>query len=137
MLIAAPFASAADLASRWRTLTSGEEASAGVLLADASSLILDECPTADLVADDDAAALAKRTATLKRIVCAMVKRAMVRGADEVGVQTSQTTAGPFSQSQTYSNPTGDLYLTKAERRALPCGRGRAFMVDMIPPVVEE
>lgn len=124
----AAFAEVSDLELRWRSLSVSESATATVLIEDASQLIIDECPKAQDDADP---------ATLKRIVCAMVKRAMVRGADEVGVQTSQTTAGPFSQSQTYSNPTGDLYLTKAERRALPCGRGRAFMVDMMPPVVEE
>ena len=123
----AAFAEVSDLELRWRSLSVSESATATVLIEDASQMIIDECP----------ASAGSDPATLKRIVCAMVKRAMLRGTDEIGVQTAQTTAGPFSQSQTYSNPMGDLYLTKAERRVLPCGRGKAFMVDLMTPIEEE
>lgn len=128
--MAAAFATATDLAARWRPLSTAEQAQAGVLLGDASAILRAECPDVD----------ARTTAlppTLdpdipKMVACAMVKRAMIAGADAEGVTAHQQTAGPFSQSLTYSNPMGNLYLTKAERRLLGCGGQRAFSVDMTP-----
>lgn len=131
MLIPVPFATHSDLAARWRTLTVAEQAQATVLLGDASNLILSECPSANFVADDDTAEQATRAATLKRIVCAMVKRAMIGGGEMAGVSQQQQTAGPFSQNQSYANPMGDIYLTKAEKRSLPCGRQMAFTIPMV------
>lgn len=131
MLIPVPFATKDDLAARWRTLTSPEQTLATTLLSDASSLILDECARANVVPDGDASELANRTASLKRIVCAIVKRAMIDGANESpSVSESQQTAGPFGFREKFTNPTGDLYLTKAERRSLPCGKQAAFTVPM-------
>lgn len=127
MALTIPFADADELASRWRPLTTAEEEIATVLLGDASQMILDE-DTRGIYADaTDPASL-----TLKRIVCAMAKRAMLAGGDSVA--STQQTAGPYSVTQTYSNPTGDLYLTAAERQALGFSRQRAGSVDMwIPP----
>lgn len=116
------FATAADLEARWRPLTQAETATADVLLADASQLVLDECP--------DAASKPPRT--LERVVCAIVKRAMSAPGGEALVSLQQG-AGPFQQTRQFANPTGDLYLTKAERRALGCGRQRAFEIDLLPP----
>lgn len=129
--MAAAFATATDLAARWRPLSTAEQTQAGVLLGDASAILRAECSDVD-------ARLSAIPPTLdadipKMIVCAMVKRAMLAGADVEGVTATQQTAGPFSQSLTYSNPMGNLYLTKAERRLLGCGGQRAFSVDMSPP----
>lgn len=130
MIIEVPFATAADLAARWRTLSTAEQATATTLLGDASNLILSECPTANVVDDSDAAEVANRQLLLKRIVCAVVKRAMIGGGEMAGVSQHQQTAGPFSQNMSFSNPMGDLYLTKPERRSLPCGSQTAFTVSM-------
>lgn len=131
MLIAAPFATPNDVASRWRTLNQEETAKATVLLIDASSFIVDEYPSANTVADDDPDALASRTATLKRITCAMVKRAMMPGGtDGAPVMEVQQTAGPFGHREKLANPMGDLYLTKSERASL--NRQVAFTVSMHP-----
>lgn len=120
------FAVPADLEQRWRTLTSEESARATVLLADASQLIIDECSSASAAAPE----------TLKRVVCAMVKRAMLNSESSAGITSSQEMAGPFSRMLNYSNPTGDLYLTKSERRQLGCGGAKPFTIDTTPPVVE-
>lgn len=64
---APPFASADDLASRWYELTDAERAKAETMLADASDKIITDCPNW---------AQASET-TLRRICCAMVKRAML------------------------------------------------------------
>lgn len=128
--MATAFASATDLAARWRPLSTAEEDTAETLLGDASVILRAECPDVDArltvvppLLDPDLP---------KMIVCAMVKRAMIAGADVEGVTNTQQTAGPFSQSLTYSNPMGNLYLTKAERKMLGCGGQRAFTVDMTP-----
>jgi hypothetical protein len=74
----------------------------------------------------------RRNAT--RVVCAMVQRAMDAPDDAgFGIATVQETVGPFSRSFNYSNPTGDLYLTKAERRLLGGGVQRAGSIDTAPP----
>ena len=115
-----PFATVDDLAARWRVLTDSEKRQAETLLDDASDLIRAECPRYA-----DASLL-----TLKRIACAIAKRSMLAGADAAGISQSSQTAGPFTESLTYANPAGDLYLTNAEKRSLGCKRQRAFTIDL-------
>lgn len=111
-----PYATVADLEARWRPLTADEQALAETLLEDASVRLASQIDV-------------KRTDTyymelLKQVTCAMVRRAM--GATEMdlfGVTQSSMTAGPYSEQRTYSNPTGDMYLTKEEKRLLGIGVG--------------
>ncbi|GAB3293009.1 Gp19/Gp15/Gp42 family protein [Pseudoclavibacter terrae] len=117
-----PFASVTDLEARWKTLTADERTRAAVLLGDASQLILDEVPRAT---DAD-------PKTRQRIVCGIVKRAMSGPADGVGITSLQQGAGPFQATTQFANPTGDLYLTAADRRALGAKRQRAFEIDLLP-----
>jgi len=124
--MAAAFASATDLAARWRPLTPAEETMADTLLGDASLIVRSECPDVDARLSTIPPALDPDVP--KMVVCAMVKRAMIAGVDVEGVTNTQQTAGPFSQSMTYSNPMGNLYLTKAERKLLGCGGQEAFTV---------
>ena len=52
----------------------------------------------------------------------MVNRALMAStSDALGVSNASYTMGPFSQSATFSNPSGDLYLTANERRMLGAG----------------
>ncbi|MBE6483670.1 MAG: hypothetical protein E7Z96_02650 [Actinomycetaceae bacterium] len=114
------FATVADLEARWRPLTDTERARAETLLVDAASLIRDTCPATWQAAGE---------ATLRRVSCAVVKRAMVAPAgdmDLIGVASQQATVGPFSQQITFRDPGGDLYLTAAEKRSLGKGRPAAF-----------
>lgn len=104
---AQPFAWVDDLAARWHSLTDSERATAATLLADASDVIRTTVPTWTTASPD----------TLCRVTCSMVKRAMI-AADNVGVSQASETVGPFANSWTYSNPGGDLYLTKWEKRSL-------------------
>lgn len=127
MALSVPFATAAELASRWRSLSAEEQTLAGVLLADASQMILDEDKRGILTDLTDPAGRG-----LKRVVCAMVKRAMLSSSGDA-VSQMQQSAGPFSMSTTYSNPSGDLYLTSAERRSIGFSRQRAAGVDMWTP----
>lgn len=119
-----PWATPADLAARWRPLAPGEVERARVLIEDAQSLIQDECPRW----------AAASAATRRRVVCAVVKRAMAGPlADEglTGISATTETAGPFSQQVTFANPSGDMYLTRAEKRSLGAGRPRAHEVDLL------
>ena len=119
-----PWATPADLAARWRPLAPGEAERARVLIEDAQSLIQDECPRWE----------AASAATRRRVVCAVVQRAMAGPlADEglTGISATTETTGPFSQQVTFANPSGDMYLTRAEKRALGTGRPRAHEVDLL------
>lgn len=130
MLIDVPFATVEELEARWRTLSTDEKTRADALLTDASYMLLGRCESANEVDDEDTAGQELRASVLRSIVCAMVQRSMLAGDSSPGVKTTQETAGPFSQSFTYANPTGDLYLTAAEMKLLPCGRQVAFTVPM-------
>ena len=62
------------------------------------------------------------------IVCEMVKAA---GASPggVGVASIQTGAGPYQETQNFSNPAGDMYMSKKQKRLLGCGGQRAWEYD--------
>lgn len=114
-----PFAQVGDLEARWHALTGEEYKRAEALLADASDLIRTTCPRWP----------AAKPATLNRIACMAVKRAMQAGPDMSGVTQSTQTAGSYSESLSYANPAGDLYLTTSEKEALG-GDGEAWAYDM-------
>lgn len=120
------YATVDDLEARWRTLTGTEKTRAGVLLGDAQVRLDAECPPS--VPPTEAELEAR-----KIVSCEMVKRSMLNSEAAAGVGSTQATAGPFSQSFNYTNPTGDLYLTKGDRKLLGCGRARAFTIDTAPP----
>lgn len=65
------------------------------------------------------------------VVCEMVKAASATPGG-VGVDSVQAGAGPFQQTFRYSNPSGDLYLSKKQKRLLGCGGQAAFTVSMLP-----
>ena len=120
------YADVSDLEVRWRTLTDDEQARAEALLDDASAM-LDAYMTVD-EADK------KQMQLLKIVTCNMVERAMSAGGDMYGVTQQSMTAVGFSQQLSYANPTGDLYITKAEKRMLGIsgtGKGRTIMYGMV------
>lgn len=122
----AAYATVEQLAARWRPLTEDEVDTAEVLLEDASVQIRVEVP------DLKARILAGDTDLLSaviRVECSMVKRAMTAGDAGFGVTSAQETQGPFSRTYQYSNPMGDLYLTKAEKRLLGAAGQRAFTIN--------
>ena len=107
------YASHADVEARWRTLTAAEEAQADTLCADASAII-DSLVTVD----------ASKLELAKVVVCNMVIRAMSAAAtDSFGLSQASMTAGPYTQSWSYANPSGDMYLTKLDRQMLGITRG--------------
>lgn len=117
-----PFASTDDIEARGHAIAVADLARAEKLLADASQMLVDEMPAAV-----DRAA----PATLERIVCAMVIRELASADVRPGIETTQFGVGIFQESYKWSNPTGGLYISKAERRALR-GPARAFSVNLAP-----
>ena len=107
------YADASDLEVRWRTLTTDEQERAEALLDDASAM-LDAYVTVDETDE-------QQMKLLKIVVCNMVERAMSTGGDIFGVTQQSMTAGPYAQTFNYANPTGDLYITKAEKKMLKIG----------------
>lgn len=127
--MAEPFANLDDLIVRWRYLGDDEVNQAVTLLDDASAILR------TVVRDVDARLEASLLDPVipKMIVCGMVKRAMLAGSAADGVSATQEQTGPFMQQVTYANPLGNLYLTKADKRALGVGGQRAFSIDTMPP----
>ena len=122
------YADVSDLEVRWRTLTDDEQERAEALLDDASAM-LDAYITVDETDE-------QQMKLLKIVVCNIVERAMSTAADDgdlFGVTQQSITAGPYAQTFSYANPTGDLYITKAEKRLLGIsgtGKGRTIMYGM-------
>lgn len=121
------FASADDVADRWRPLTPEEAARASVLIQDASLRVLRRFPTVLKRLESGDLDPLEVTA----VVAGMVKRAMT--TTEGVTQRSEGT-GPFSGSETYANPMGNLYFTADDLATLtPAGQARrAFVVDLTP-----
>ncbi|MGV8972908.1 MAG: Gp19/Gp15/Gp42 family protein [Rhodoglobus sp.] len=123
-MLTPPFAAVSDLTARWRPLSTDEQTRATTLLLDASQMILDEDTRGIL------SALTVATATHMRIACKMVERAMGTPTDAPPVTQFSQTMGPFTNAGTLAGASGDLYLTKAERRQLGFTRQRASNVAM-------
>lgn len=106
-----PFATAEDYEARFGPV--GDEKRLNALLTDATAFLMSLGVSSD---DSDEV----KTATLKRVTCAMVHRSMVAG-DYEGLSNVSQGAGGYTESATIYNPGGDLYLTKAEKEALGIG----------------
>lgn len=118
-----PFATLDDLKARWSRFPVGSEKEAVVHLEDASQFILDVAPSA--------AGVHERTR--RRVVCAVVRRAMESDAQDMGgLKSVQVGTGPFQDTYQPTNPDGDYYLTRQEKVALGVGRQRAFTIRLGP-----
>ena len=105
------FAEVSDIEIRWRTLDATEADRAEALIDDASAMLEQ---LVDVDESDEAQA-----ELLKIVCCNMVIRAMAAsGYDTFGASQMSITAGPYTQQMTYANPSGDMYLTKMEKRLL-------------------
>ena len=121
------FASAEDVAARWRPLTSAEESVAEALLIDASLLIRARFPGIDA----QSASGQVDPDVLVAVTAGMVKRAMIAPAD--GISQESQGMGPFTHSQSYANPLGNVFLTQADITLIlgymPAGQASQFAND--------
>ncbi len=114
------FATVEDLEARWRRMSETEMTRAAALLEDATDLIKTIAPKWETI----------EVSILKRVACQVVKRAML--ASDLGeVSSLQEQTGPFMTQVSYSNPQGDLYLTRLEKIQLGLLKNKAFEVDLL------
>ena len=105
------FAEVSDIESRWRELSTSEESRASVLIDDASAML---AALVDVDENDE-----EQEQLLNIVCCNMVIRAMSASEyDAFGASQMSMTAGPYTQQWTYSNPSGDMFITKMEKRLL-------------------
>lgn len=117
-----------DLEKRWRALTDDEKTVAGAFLDDAEAILAHFVSDfATKIKDDTYKAL------VIVIECAMVKRAVMNNFEQAGVSQHTVTAGSYNENITYSNPSGDMYLTKNEKKLLGITKQR---IGAIRPYVE-
>lgn len=114
-----PFATVDDLQARWHELSQAEAKRAGTLLDDASAILRTQC---DVSTTDPG--------LLKAVACEMVRRAMTADDTMAGATQSSQTVGPVSQSWTWQNPSGELYLTALEKKTLGIGEQKAMSIAM-------
>lgn len=116
-----PFAEVSDLEGRWRKLSDSEQTIAETLLTDASIMVRNRASDAKHTDAD----------TLRMVVCEMVKRAMAGPmAAGMGVNSIQQGAGPYQQTAQFTNPLGDLYLSKSDLKDLGSGKQVAFTIEL-------
>lgn len=114
----APFATLSDYRDRSTCPELGHEELIETLLSDASQFILDMHAGREITASAD---------TLRRITVAVVQRSLA-SVGSAGVESIQQGAGPYQETVKMANPSGDMYLTKLERRALGIGTQVAYTV---------
>lgn len=117
-----------DLTTRYPQALDQSDKRLEALLADAEAAIAAELADAGISTDAESVT-DTLAANLKAVECSMVARALAASsANAVGVSQVSQTAGPINMSQTFSNPTEDLYLTAADRKKLGITGGRASQV---------
>lgn len=68
-------------------------------------------------------------ANAKAVCVAMVSRAVSASGALAGVTQQSQTAGSYSQSYTYANPMGDLYLGRSDLKRLGLAGARVGSID--------
>lgn len=122
------YATVEELEARWRALGDSERKRAERLLEDASTVMAAAMRDSGL----DPSSGVPTPEELSLVCCAVARRSMLAPPDLPALTQYSQGAGPLTESMTYANPTGDLYLTKSERRLLGIRGGRVFSV---PPIV--
>lgn len=114
-----PFATVEDYEARYGDVDDQQQVK--TLLGDASAFIAAQPGFRLLSSDDDGYDL--QQANLVRVTCAVVHRSLSAG-DLAGLGSYSEGGVGYTASVSVSNPAGDFYLTKAEKRALAIGGGR-------------
>lgn len=120
-----PFATIEDVESRFRALDDHEKTRAAQLLADASVMLAHALTRAGVSWQEARNEPGDILGTAINMVAAsMAVRAMKSPVDMPALtQYSQGAVG-YTESMTYANPNGDLYMTAKERELLGIGRAR-------------
>ena len=122
-----PFATVGDYQARGFSMDTWPAGVLAVRLETASRWLRASCPGVDyriLAGELDAALVID-------VVCQMVARTAPIDLLPIGIESLQIGAGPYSETRKPTNPNGDFYLTRQERRALGCGSQRLGSVDLL------
>lgn len=110
------FATIEDLETFWRPLSTDENARATSLLSYASNYLRQVASNNSV--DIDAKITADETSvygnSVKLVVLAAVKRAMLTPIDAPPANQWAQAANPYSESMTFTNPSNDLYFKSNE-----------------------
>lgn len=111
---ALPFATADDLAKTWHAFTDEETNRVNALM-DSASIVIEAWATWWRLVP---------AKVLRVVCCNIVKRSMLN-EDMGGITQSTQNANGFSESVSYANPSGDLYLSSLDKQML-----RAYLPRM-------
>lgn len=119
------FATVSDLELRWH-IPEGLSERAEALLEDAAVLIESEMRAAHIRVNKKDKF---QESALKIVSCSVVKRVLASSQDGDYSQISRT-AGSFNEQFTFSNPSGDMYLTAREKSMLGITQGRSRIAQI-------
>lgn len=115
------YATTEDVAAGYRTLTTEEILKADALIAEAAVVI-------------DAYAAGAEPDAKQVVTCNMVRRALAAGEGiPIGATQGTMSAGGYSQSWTASSGTGELYLSRLDKKLLGAGN----RIGCVSPYDEE
>ena len=125
------FATIEDLALRWRTFTEDEEPMVSARLMDATAYIQSRLDSEGIAVDPENEVQAHN---LKWVTCNVARRSLSptldagqgggNGFTQAPLKGYMQTAGSFTEQFQFENPLGDMYLLRAEEKALGLGRMR-------------
>ena len=121
----APFATVEDYAARHGQPQ--DAARVAALLEDATACLL-AAYAADAGEPWEVGASPLFDAGAKGVCCSMAARALSSPAGFEGASQYTQTAGPYTASVTYANPTADVYMTKSDLKRLGLAGGRVWAV---------
>jgi len=125
-----PFATVKELELRYRLLDESEKERAETLLSDASAILRSEFSRAGETIDESDEI---QSANLVRVCCSMARRVLSSGPLD-DVSSINRMAGSYSEQRTFANPTGDMYITKNERRSLGLPLRKQRITCFNPPI---
>ena len=125
-----PFATVKELELRYRLLDDSEKERAKTLLSDASVILRAEFSRVGETIDENDET---QSANLVRVCCSMVRRVLSSGPLD-DVSSVNRMAGSYSEQRTFANPTGDMYITKNERRSIGLPLRKQRVACFNPPI---
>jgi hypothetical protein len=128
------YAKIEDIEARYRVLTDDEKTRATALLQDATYMLVSEFKR-NKIDSDPSEWDEEYSYIVKSVVCAMVKRSLI--SNDGDISSESASVGSYSQSFTYANPTGDLYLKDSERRMLGIELQKQIITSLSPMTDDE
>jgi hypothetical protein len=129
------YATLEDLQQRYHVLDDEEKKRATALIEDITAFLITEfrrnSKNPDPATWDEC-----YTQAVKSVVCAMVKRTLA-ASDTADLSSESASVGAYSQTFTYANPSGDIYMKKNERRLLGIELQKQVITTLSPLTNED